>query len=56
MKSFEALEQYLKIAERIACPEADYPASEARYLTPAEWEKDNEVSWYEYCSQWVTTK
>lgn len=36
-----------KVAARIACPEAGYPASEARYLSIEEWEKATGKDFYE---------
>lgn len=39
-----------RVRQCIACPELNYPESEARYKTPEEWEKDNPKwkSWGEY--------
>lgn len=35
----------MKINQRIACPEAGYPASEARFLSTKEWEEYTGKSW-----------
>lgn len=34
-----------RILHRIACPEAGYPASEARFENPEEWEKFTGEKW-----------
>jgi len=43
-----AWERAMRIAHRIACPELDYPASEAKYSTVEEWEKDHNIKWLDF--------
>jgi hypothetical protein len=37
-----------QVIHRIACPELNYPMSEALYPTIKDWELANDKNWYEY--------
>jgi hypothetical protein len=41
------------IQERIACPEAEYPVSESRYLSIEDWESEAEVSWDDWVERFA---
>ena len=44
----EYTEDELKIRERIACPEAGYPAGEAMFDSIYEWEDYHRMNWNDY--------
>lgn len=43
--------QAVMIDERIACPEAGYPHSEARFMNIKEWEQYWGLIWEEYLKE-----
>lgn len=45
------MEDRIRISQRIACPEAGYPVSEAKYATTQEWEKSTGKKWLDYINR-----
>lgn len=49
--SFEQFEKENRCEYRIACDELGYPAFEARYFSPSEWEQVTGRNWITRCRE-----